>query len=213
MDEKFIEQMREAIVQGQVGEVTTMTNKALETMAPLDIVTKIVAPAMGRVGDLYSCGEFYVPEMLLAARAAKAALGIVRPMLAKGNVKPMATVVIGTVRGDLHDIGKNLVSMMLEGAGFQVIDLGIDVPPEKFIQAVLENKADLMGMSALISTTMPQMGVTIKEMEKAGVRNQVKVIVGGAPVTDDYAKSIGADGFAPDAAQAVTVSKRLLGLN
>ena len=209
MDEKFIEQMREAIVQGQVGEVTAMTNKALETMAPLDIVTKIVAPAMGRVGDLYSCGEFYVPEMLLAARAAKAVLGVVRPMLAKGNVKPMATVVIG----DLHDIGKNLVSMMLEGAGFQVIDLGIDVPPEKFIQAVLENKADLMGMSALISTTMPQMGVTIKEMEKAGVRNQVKVIVGGAPVTDEYAKSIGADGFAPDAAQAVTVSKRLLGLN
>jgi 5-methyltetrahydrofolate--homocysteine methyltransferase len=125
----------------------------------------------------------------------------------------MATFVIGTVRGDLHDIGKNLVSMMMEGAGFQVIDLGIDVPPEKFIQAVKENKADIMGMSALISTTMPQMGVTIKEMEKAGIRDQVKIIVGGAPVTADYAKSIGADGFAPDAAQAVVVAKNLLGLS
>jgi len=213
MEDQFIEQMKEAIVQGQVNEVTAMTNQALEKMAPMDIVSKVVAPAMARVGDLYTCGEFYVPEMLLAARAAKAALNIVRPLLSSANVKPMATFVIGTVRGDLHDIGKNLVSMMMEGAGFQVIDLGIDVPPEKFIQAVKENKADIMGMSALISTTMPQMGVTIKEMEKAGIRDQVKIIVGGAPVTADYAKSIGADGFAPDAAQAVVVAKNLLGLS
>ncbi len=213
MEDKFIEQMKEAIVQGQVNEVTAMTNQALEKMSPMDIVTKVVAPAMARVGDLYTCGEFYVPEMLLAARAAKAALNIVRPLLSSANVKPMATFVIGTVRGDLHDIGKNLVSMMMEGAGFRVIDLGIDVPPEKFIQAVKENKADIMGMSALISTTMPQMGVTIKEMEKAGIRDQVKIIVGGAPVTADYAKSIGADGFAPDAAQAVVVAKNLLGLS
>ena len=211
--ESVAEKMKTAIVEGDLDEATALVQAALEQMSPTDIITQVVSPAMNKVGDLYSCGEYYVPDMLLSARAAKGVLDKVRPMLTDTDLKPLGTVVIGTVQGDLHDIGKNLVAMMLEGAGFRVVDLGIDVTPEQFAEAAEENNANMVGMSALLSTTMPQMATTIEALKKTGVRDMTKVIIGGAPVTEAYAQSIGADGYAPDAASAVHVAKKLLGIS
>lgn len=207
------EKMKQAIVDGDLNQANQLVPAVLQEMAPVAVITDVVAPAMNTVGDLYSCGEYYVPEMLLAARAAKAVLASIRPLLTDADIKPVGTVVVGTVQGDLHDIGKNLVAMMLEGAGFRIVDLGIDVSPDKFIQATLEHKADMVGLSALLSTTIPQMEAVIKGLEKANIRQQTRVLVGGAPVTDEFARSIGADGYAPDAAAAVRVAKQLLGVN
>jgi 5-methyltetrahydrofolate--homocysteine methyltransferase len=162
------------------------------------------------VGEKFKNGEYFVPEVLVAARAMKAAMELLRPLLAASDVEPIGTVVIGTVRGDLHDIGKNLVAMMLEGAGFRVVDLGVDVPAEKFIEAAREHNAEIVGMSALLTTTMTYMPEVIKALEAEGIRNRVKVIVGGAPVTQEWADQIGADGYAPDAASAVDKCKELL---
>jgi len=208
----LVETMQKAIIEGDLDEATGMVQQALKEMAPTDIITETVTPAMNKVGELYSSGEYYVPDMLLSARAAKGVLNQVRPLLASGDLKPVATIVVGTVQGDLHDIGKNLVSMMMEGAGFQVVDLGIDVSPEQFAEAVKENNAEMIGLSALLSTTMPQMATTIEALDKAGLRSTIKVLIGGAPVTEAYAKSIGADGYAADAASAVTVAKQVLAL-
>jgi len=208
----LVETMQKAIIEGDLDEATGMVQQALKEMAPTDIITETVTPAMNKVGELYSSGEYYVPDMLLSARAAKGVLNQVRPLLASGDLKPVATIVVGTVQGDLHDIGKNLVSMMMEGAGFQVVDLGIDVSPEQFAEAVKENNAEMIGLSALLSTTMPQMATTIEALDKAGIRSTIKVLIGGAPVTEAYAKSIGADGYAADAASAVTVAKQVLAL-
>jgi 5-methyltetrahydrofolate--homocysteine methyltransferase len=166
---------------------------------------------MNRVGELFEAREYFVPEMLVAARAMQAGLDLLRPLLVASGVKPLARVVMGTVKGDLHDIGKNLVCMMLEGAGFEVIDLGADQSPENFLQA-LDKNVQLLGMSALLTTTMPNMKVTIEALEEAGIRDRVKVMVGGAPVTEAWACEIGADGYAPDAASAVRAAKQLLGL-
>ena len=166
--------------------------------------------AMGEVGALFEEGEYFVPEMLVAARAMKVGLAILQPLLVDAAVEPVGQVVIGTVRGDMHDIGKNLVGMMLEGAGFKIIDLGTDVAPEKFIEAIKESGANIVGLSALLTTTMPSMERTINALSAAGVRDQVKIIVGGAPVTAEYAQKIGADGFAADASQAATIAKSLL---
>jgi 5-methyltetrahydrofolate--homocysteine methyltransferase len=164
------------------------------------------------VGRLFEEGEYYVPEMLIAARAMQAGLGILKPLLVDSGIKPAGKVVVGTVKGDLHDIGKNLVAMMLEGAGFAITDLGTDVDPEKFVAAVKTEGINVVALSALLTTTMPSMKATIAAIEAAGLRDQVKVIVGGAPVTKQYADEIGADGFAPDASGAVTVTESLLGI-
>jgi 5-methyltetrahydrofolate--homocysteine methyltransferase len=153
---------------------------------------------------------FYIPEMLIAARAMQACMNVLKPLLSVTDTRPLATVVIGTVKGDMHDIGKNLVRMMLAGAGFDVVDLGTDVTPEKFVQAIHEHRAKLVGLSALLTTTMISMGGIIKAIEQAGLRDQVKIMVGGAPITEDYARKIGADGYASDASRAVTVAKSLI---
>jgi 5-methyltetrahydrofolate--homocysteine methyltransferase len=174
------------------------------------ILNEGLIPAMGEVGCRFEAGEYYLPEMLVSAQAMKASLNLLRPLLVERKVEPMGRVVVGTVQGDLHDIGKNLVSMMLEGAGFEVVDLGVDVPPGKFVEAA--RGAQVIGLSALLTTTMPTMGRVIPALKEAGVRDQVKVIVGGAPVTQAFADQIGADGYGPDASSAVRKVKELLGL-
>lgn len=174
------------------------------------ILNESLIAAMDEVGKRFENGEYYVPEMLIAARAMQAGLGLLKPHLVEAGIESAGKVVIGTVKGDLHDIGKNLVAMMLEGAGFEIIDLGTDVSPDKFMAAVQEHGPQIMGVSALLTTTMQSMKSTIEVLEEAGVRDTVKIIVGGAPVTDDFAKEIGADGYAPDASRAVAVAKSLL---
>jgi 5-methyltetrahydrofolate--homocysteine methyltransferase len=174
------------------------------------ILNESLIAAMDEVGTRFENGEYYVPEMLIAARAMQAGLGLLKPQLVEAGIESAGKVVIGTVKGDLHDIGKNLVAMMLEGAGFEIIDLGTDVGPDQFIAAVQEHRPHIMGISALLTTTMQGMKSTIEVLEDAGVRDSVKIIVGGAPVTDDFAKEIGADGYAPDASRAVAVAKSLM---
>lgn len=168
---------------------------------------------MNEVGVKFKANEIYVPEVLIAARAMKAGMEILKPKLAETGVEPVGKMIIGTVKGDLHDIGKNLVAMMMEGAGFEVIDLGIDVPAEKFIQAIEEYQPQLVGMSALLTTTMIQIRENIKAFQEASIRDQVKVMIGGAPVTQKFADEVGADGYAPDAASAVDKAKELLGIS
>jgi 5-methyltetrahydrofolate--homocysteine methyltransferase len=166
--------------------------------------------AMAEVGNRFECGEFYVPEMLVAARAMQSGLQILKPLLVEQGIKSGGKIVIGTVKGDLHDIGKNLVAMMLEGAGFEIIDLGTDVSPEKFVEAVKKHNPDLIGMSALLTTTMVNMQATVTALKEAGLRDGVKVLVGGAPVTQEYANQIGADGFGADASRAVSLVKTII---
>jgi 5-methyltetrahydrofolate--homocysteine methyltransferase len=161
------------------------------------------------VGHRFERGEYFVPEMLLSARAMKTGLALLKPRLKEGNVQAVGKVAIGTVKGDLHDIGKNLVCMMLQGAGFEIIDLGTNVTPEKFVDAVKKNGPGVVAMSALLTTTMPAMQLTIQALEKAGLRDRVKIVVGGAPLTDDFAREIGADGYAPDASRAVAIVQSL----
>ena len=172
---------------------------------------KACIPAMAEVGRLFEEGEKFVPEMLISARAMQTAMNLLKPHLAQEDVRVAGKVVIGTVAGDLHDIGKNLVGMMLEGSGFEVIDLGTDVSPQRFVDTVKEHQPDVIGMSALLTTTMPSMGATIEALKEAGLREQVKVMIGGAPITQDFADKIGADGFAPDASSAARKAKQLVG--
>jgi len=177
-----------------------------------DILHQAYIPAMTEVGRLFEAGEKFVPEMLIAARAMQKGLEILKPLLVEAGAKTLGKVVIGTVAGDLHDIGKNLVAMMLEGAGFQIIDLGTDVSPEQFVAAVRQHEPELMGMSALLTTTMASIGATIVALREAGVRDKVKVMVGGAPLPLDFADQVGADGFAADAGSASRIAKNLLGV-
>lgn len=179
-------------------------------IAPDEILSKALIAAMDEVGQLFEEGELFVPEMLIAARAMQSGLNLLKPLLAQADVKAAGKVAIGTVKGDLHDIGKNLVAMMLEGAGFEVKDLGVDVSPEAFTRAAQEGY-QLIGMSALLTTTMSNMEVTVQALKAAGLRDKVKVFIGGAPVTQDYANKIGADGFAPDASSATRVARQLIG--
>ncbi len=179
---------------------------------PTIILNDGMIAAMAEVGHRFENGDYFVPEMLIAARAMQTGMTILKPKLQQADVKAIGTVVIGTVKGDLHDIGKNLVSMMLEGAGFEIKDLGTDVSPDKFVNAARENKAQIVAMSALLTTTMPNMKTTLEALKEAGIRDQVKVMIGGAPVTENYTNHIGADGYAPDASRAVTVAKSLLGV-
>ncbi len=200
-----------AILDGDATAAHEITEKALAAGAdPVQLVNDHMIPAMGEVGRRFECNEFFVPELLIAARAMKSALALVRPLLAASGAKAAGRVVVGTVKGDLHDIGKNLVAAMLEGNGFEVIDLGVNVSPEQFIVGVKEKGANLVAMSALLTTTMPAMRTTIDALKTAGVRDKVKVLIGGAPITQKYADEIGADGYSDNAVGAVTVAKKVL---
>jgi 5-methyltetrahydrofolate--homocysteine methyltransferase len=201
----------DAILNGDAKTARATTEQALATgVDPVKLVQEHMVPAMGEVGRRFECNEYFVPELLLAARAMKAALELVRPLLVAGGVQPSGRVVIGTVKGDLHDIGKNLVSAMLEGGGYEVFDLGVNVTPEQFVAAVTEKNAQIVAMSALLTTTMPSMKATLDALKQAGVREQVKVLVGGAPVTQKYADEIGADGYSESAAGAPGLAKQVL---
>ena len=209
-----IETIYQAVLEGDASEAATQVQAGLDAgIAPSDILNKGCIAAMGEVGRLFEEGEMFVPEMLIAARAMQAGMAILKPHLAEGEITSAGKVILGTVAGDLHDIGKNLVGMMMEGAGFEIVDLGTDVSAEAFVDAVREHKADIVGMSALLTTTMPSMTATVEALTEAGVRDEIKVLVGGAPVTQAFADEIGADGFAPDASSATRVAKGLLGIS
>jgi 5-methyltetrahydrofolate--homocysteine methyltransferase len=210
---ELLGQMAESLIAGKVDEVTELTKEALDGgSSPQDILEQGLLAGMEVVGKRFKANEMFIPEVLRCAKCMHGAMAILRPLLAETGVKTAGTFVIGTVKGDLHDIGKNLVGMMFEGAGFEVIDLGIDLEPQAFIDALKEHKATLFGMSALLTTTMPKMGETINAIEEAGIRDQIKIMIGGAPVTAEYAQEIGADGYASNAASAVDKGKELLGL-
>jgi 5-methyltetrahydrofolate--homocysteine methyltransferase len=202
----------DALKAGNAPKVKEMVEAALaEGVNPEDIVNEALIVGMGEIGELFKNNEVYVPEVLIAARAMYAGLNILKPLLAERDIKPIGKVAIGTVKGDLHDIGKNLVAMMLEGAGFEVIDLGIDVAPEKFVEtAKAQDSNCIVAMSALLTTTMPGMKDTIEALEAAGLRDRVKVMVGGAPVTQNFSDEIGADGYAADAASAADLAKTFI---
>ncbi|HSR32974.1 MAG TPA: corrinoid protein [Anaerolineae bacterium] len=206
-----IEAVYEAVMEGNAAEAASQVQAALDAgVAPGEILNKGCIAAMGEVGRLFEEGEMFVPEMLIAARAMQAGMNILKPHLAEGEIMSAGKVVIGTVSGDLHDIGKNLVGMMMEGAGFEIVDLGTDVSANDFVDAVKEHNPDLIGMSALLTTTMPSMTATVEALTEAGLRDSVKVLIGGAPVTQSFADEIGADGFAPDASSATRKAKELL---
>jgi 5-methyltetrahydrofolate--homocysteine methyltransferase len=206
------ENLTEAIMKGDEIRVKEIVGEALKNKVPVkNILDDGLIAAMSIVGQKFKSCELFVPEVLKAARAMKVGVEIIKPLFEKSGVESLGKVVIGTVKGDLHDIGKNLVSMMVEGAGFEIFDLGVDVPPEKFVENVKANGAKLCMMSALLTTTMPFMKETIEALKKAGLGGKVKVIVGGAPVTEKFAKDIGADGYGSNAAAAVDVAKKLIG--
>jgi 5-methyltetrahydrofolate--homocysteine methyltransferase len=206
-------QLNESVIAGNRNVAAELTQKLLdEGKAAKEILDNGLLPAMAVVGDKFEKGEFFIPEMLMAARAMNAGLDLLKPLLETSDVEPVARVVMGTVKGDIHDIGKNLVGMMLRGAGFEVIDAGVDVPPEKFIEMAKANNADIVGLSALLTTTMPSMKDIIEAFKESGIRDQVKIMIGGAPVTEDYAESIGADGYSANAASAVHLAKKLIGI-
>jgi 5-methyltetrahydrofolate--homocysteine methyltransferase len=208
-----LQALAEAIINGRRDEAVELTQGAIgEGVGAEAILNDGLVAGMNVVGERFKNNEFYVPEVLIAARAMKASMELIRPMLAESGVEPAGRFAIGTVKGDLHDIGKNLVAMMMEGAGFEVIDLGVDVPPEGFVAAVNDRRANVIGLSALLTTTMPSMKDTVEALKEAGVRANVKVVIGGAPVTQNYADEIEADGYAADAASAVDKTKELLNL-
>jgi 5-methyltetrahydrofolate--homocysteine methyltransferase len=207
-----LEAIYEAVLKGDAGTTEAEVKATLDAgTPPEDVLYKACIPAMEEVGRLFEEGEKFVPEMLISARAMQRAMGLLKPLLLQADIKTVGTVVVGTVAGDLHDIGKNLVGMMLEGSGFEVIDLGTDVGPQAFVDAVREHEPQVIGMSALLTTTMPSMGATVEALKEAGLRENVKVMIGGAPITQDFADKIGADGFAPDASSASRKAKELVG--
>jgi len=204
-----LQELTTAVEKGNRKEALRLTQALLDAgMAPLAIVETGLVPAMSNVGEKFKLNQVFVPEMLIAARAMKEAMGIIQPLLTAAGIKPKYTAVIGTVQGDLHDIGKNLVAMMLKGANFNVIDVGTNVPPEKFVAAVKEHNADLVGLSALLTTTMPAMKTTVDAFRAAGLNT--KIMIGGAPITQQFANEIGADGYSADAASAVDLASKLV---
>jgi methylmalonyl-CoA mutase cobalamin-binding domain/chain len=207
----LVADLRQAVIDGQAAAAAAATERALAAgLPPRTLVDEALIPAMDEAGRLFECGEFFVPELLVAARALKASQALISPLLAGSPAATAGRIAIGTVKGDMHDIGKNLVVALLQGGGFEVIDLGADVAPERFVAAVAEDRADIIGLSALLTTTMLQMKSTVQALERAGVRGAVKVMVGGAPVTQRFADEVGADGFADNAAAAVTLARRLM---
>ena len=206
-----LKQLHDAILKGDATTARGTTQKALaDGTEPFRLVQECMMPAMAEVGRRFESNEYFVPELLLSARAMKSALELLRPLLVASGVKSTGRVVIGTVKGDLHDIGKNLVTALLEGGGFEVVDLGVNVSPEQFVAAVKEKNAQIVAMSALLTTTMPAMKTTVDALRQAGVREQVKVLIGGAPITQQYADEIGADGYSTSAAGAVAVARNAL---
>ena len=207
----LIHEIYEGVVSGQNAFVQQKVKEALESgVAPVSLLNEGMIAAMAEVGRRFEEGEYYVPEMLIAARAMQGGMALLKPHLLQSEVKSAGRVAIGTVKGDLHDIGKNLVAMMLEGAGFEIKDLGTDVSPQKFVEAAKAG-VDIIAMSALLTTTMTNMKTTIAALQEAGLRSSVKVLIGGAPVTEAYAKQIGADGYAVEASRAVSAAKVLMG--
>jgi 5-methyltetrahydrofolate--homocysteine methyltransferase len=207
----ILEQMADKLYDGEDEAVAELTQKALDGgMMAEEVLKGGLLAGMDQVGVDFRAGDLFVPEVLIAARAMHAGMDVLRPLLAEGETTSMGKVLMGTVSGDLHDIGKNLVGMMLEGGGFEVVDLGSDIPPEEFAEAVRKEQPDVVGMSALLTTTMPSMKDTLEAIEDAGVREQVKIIIGGAPVTQAFADKIGVDGYAPDAASAVELARSLV---
>ncbi len=207
-----LEELSQALIGGNAPKTKELAQKAIdEGMGASKVLSEGLIVGMNEVGRRFKNNEFYVPEVLIAARAMHAGMAVLKPLLSEAEQASAGTVLVGTVKGDLHDIGKNLVSMMLEGAGFNVVDMGVDVSPEKFLEAVRDKKPQVIGLSALLTTTMPAMKTTIEALKEAGVRDSVKVMIGGAPVTQRYADEIGADGYAPDAASAVDIARRLSG--
>ena len=209
---EILEKISTAILEGDADSTPALAQKAIDQgLAPKTILDDGMVVGMNEVGARFKRGDMFVPEVLMSADAMQAGLGVLRPLLASAGVKMLGTVLLGTVKGDLHDIGKNLVGMMCEGAGFDVIDLGFNVPPEKFIDAIKEHQPDIVGMSALLTTTMRSMGHTIKAIEEAGLRDQIKIMVGGAPVDRDFAERIGADGYGSNAVAGSEQAKRFVG--
>jgi 5-methyltetrahydrofolate--homocysteine methyltransferase len=199
----------DAILNGDAKKAHAATVAAIAAgVEPMALIQESMVPAMDEVGRLFECEEYFVPELLLAGRAMKGAMELLKPLLVAAGQKMAVRVVIGTVKGDLHDIGKNLVGSLLEGGGFEVIDLGVNVTPEKFIATINEKKANIIAMSALLTTTMPSMKTTIDALKQAGVREKVKVLIGGAPITQKYADEIGADGYSENAVGAVALAKK-----
>jgi len=210
MEEK-IQAVYEAVIQGAMADTSGLVQETIDAGFEADVILKegLIAP-MSEIGQKFEAGEVYVPEMLISAKSMKFGLELLRPHLVAADVQPLGKVIIGTVQGDLHDIGKNLVGMMMEGAGFEVIDMGVDVKPEEIIKAISEHKPNIVAMSALLTTTMGNMKTAITMMEDAGVNKGISVMIGGAPVTQDYADEIGADGFGIDASQAASLAKKLV---
>ncbi len=206
-----LKELYDAVVRGDAKGTQTLTQQALaEGVDALKLVNECMIPAMDEVGRRFEANEYFVPELLISARAMKGALELLRPILAARGDQPAGRVAIGTVKGDLHDIGKNLVASLLEGGGFEVIDLGVNVAPEKFVATINEKQANIVAMSALLTTTMPAMKTTIESLKQAGVRDKVKVLIGGAPITQQYADEIGADGYSENAVGAVALAKKAL---
>ena len=211
--EEILDELYEYTLDGEVEPVVELTKEGLSLgMDPLILLFNALIPSLEEVGRLFEMGEYFVPEMLVSARAMQGAMDILKPLIAETGAKPIGKFVMGTVKGDIHDIGKNLCNIMLEGAGFELIDLGVNVPPEIFIEAIQKHQPDAVGMSAFLTTTMPMFKVTIEAIKEAGLRDQVKILVGGAPVNQEYADAVGADGYAPNANSTVRLTKKLIGL-
>jgi 5-methyltetrahydrofolate--homocysteine methyltransferase len=212
-EEEILDGLYANTLEGIAPPVVELTKEGIELgMDPLDLLFDALIPALEEVGRLFEIGEYFVPEMLISARAMSGGMEILQPLIAASGAKPLGTFVMGTVKGDIHDIGKNLCNVMLEGAGFKVIDLGVNVDPAVFVEAIKEHQPDAVGMSAFLTTTMPMFITNIEAIEEAGLRDQVKILVGGAPVTQEYCDVVGADGFASDANSAVRLTKELLGI-
>ncbi len=208
-----LSELHDAILKGDAKKADELTRSAIETGAnPSDLSSQAMIPAMDEVGKRFECNEYFVPELLIAARAMKTSLELLAPLLAASGAEPAGRVVIGTVQGDLHDIGKNLVASMLEGAGFEVVDLGVDVSAEGFVEAAREKSGTVLALSALLTTTMSQMKAVIEALSAAGVRDGTKVMIGGAPITQEYASEIGADGYNDSASAAVTLARQFVGV-
>jgi 5-methyltetrahydrofolate--homocysteine methyltransferase len=213
-EEEILDALYDHTLDGEAEPVVELTNEALELgMDPLTILFDSLIPALEEVGRLFEEGEYFVPEMLVSARAMAGAMNILKPLIAESGAKPIGKFVMGTVKGDIHDIGKNLCNIMLEGAGFEVYDLGVNVPPEQFVAAIREHQPDAVGFSAFLTTTMPMFKPNIEAIKEAGFRDKVKIFVGGAPVTQEYADTVGADGYAPDASSLVRAVKKQLGIS
>lgn len=212
-EEEILDGLYDNTLNGIAQPVLELTKEGLALgMDPMVILFDALIPALEEVGRLFEIGEYFVPEMLISAKAMSGAMEVLQPLIAASGAEPLGTFVMGTVKGDIHDIGKNLCNVMLEGAGFTVIDLGVNVDPEVFVEAIIEHKPDAVGMSAFLTTTMPMFITNIEAISAAGLRNEVKILVGGAPVTQEYCDTVGADGFAPDANSCVRLTKSLLGI-